>query len=195
MLRMLRREVHTRAVVIAWRGAGEGSARVLLYTEELGLVRAVVKSAREERSKLRPYLIPGTRGHYSLVKGQAEWRITGVGGAHTTYYECASDNARMSAERVLSLVRQFVQGEGKDEELFAALYEFLESLSALDQEDIQIAEYVAVLRVLAALGYVAKGDAAAFMSAEYTAALIVRARQERKNLVSLINRGISASGL
>ena len=52
-----KREVHTRAIVIARRSAGEGSVRVSLYTEELGLVSALVTSAREERSKLRPHLM------------------------------------------------------------------------------------------------------------------------------------------
>ena len=193
---MLKREVHTRGVVAARMAAGEGSVRVLMYTEELGLVRAVAKSAREERSKLRPYLLPGTRGAYSLVKGKAEWRVTGAVDAHTTYYECARDDQRASAERVLSLIRKFVHGEGADQELFTALYRFLESLPSLPERAVQIAEYVAVLRILAALGYVAKTDGVEeFMSAEYTAALLARAEVRRKDLVTLINHGLGASGL
>lgn len=192
----LKREVHTRGVVVARRAAGEGSARVLIYTEELGLIHAVAKSAREERSKLRPYLLSGTRGHYSFVKGKAEWRVTGAVGCRTVFYETEERAAHESATRVLALVRQFVHGEGKDEGLFTALYEFLESLHVLSVADIQIAEYVAVLRILAALGYVAKTDGVEeFMSAEYSAALLARATERRKDLVSLINHGLGASGL
>lgn len=182
-------------MVVARHAAGEGSARVLIYTEELGLVRAVATSGREERSKLRPYLLPGTRGMYSLVKGKAEWRVTGVVEGVCVFYEVPDTSAQQSAARVLSFVRQFVHGEGKDEELFSALHEFLESLPALAVQDAQIAEYVAILRILAALGYVAKGDAEEFMGAEYSAALFVRAREKRRSLVSLINRGLGASGL
>lgn len=193
---MLKREVHTRGVVIARHSAGEGSVRVTLYTEELGLVRAVAKSAREERSKLRPYLLTGTRGTYSLVKGKVEWRVTGAVDCRMTYYETDVREAQEAAERILAIVRQFVHGEGRDEELFIALYDFLQSLPELVKEDIQIAEYVAVLRILAALGYVAKTDGVEeFISAEYSAALLARANMRRKDLVSLINHGLGASGL
>lgn len=192
----LKREVHTRGVVVARHAAGEGSVRALIYTEELGLVRAAAKSAREERSHLRAHLIPGTRGTYSFVKGKVEWRVTGAVGTRATYYECARDDQRLSAERVLSLVRQCVHGEGSDQELFVALYDFLASLPALTEREVQIAEYVAVLRILAALGYVAKTDGVEeFMSAEYTAALLARAEARRRDLVALINHGLGASGL
>ncbi len=193
---MVRREVHTRAVVLAWRPAGEGSVRVLLYSEALGLVRVIAKSAREERSQLRPYLVPGTRGSYSLVRGKVEWRVTGVVGGRTSYFECARFDQHASAERVLLIMRQFVHGEGADPTLFAALHEYLEVLPALSEREVQIAEYVAVLRILAALGYVAKTDRVEeFVSAEFSAALLARAETRRRDLVALINRGFGASGL
>lgn len=193
---MLKREVHTRGVVVGRRAAGEGSVRVTLYTEELGLVTAVATSGREERSKLRAHLVVGTRGTYSLVKGKADWRVTGVVGARSTYFECTSDEQRQSAERVRVLLKQFVHGEGADAELFAALWEFLSALPTLSTDDVRVAEYVVVLRMLAALGYVAKGGTAdEFLGAEYTAALLVSAKEKRSDLVRLINDGIGASGL
>lgn len=193
---MLKRDVHTRGVVIARRAAGEGSVRVRIYTEELGLVNAVAKSGREERSKLRPYLLSGTRGTYSLVKGKVEWRVTGAVGCKTSYFETSEHTAHESGARVLSLLSQFIHGEGRDEDLFASLWEFLESVPTLPSADVRIAEYVAVLRILAALGYVAKTDGVEeFMSAEYTAALLQRAGERRKDLVALIHRGLSESGL
>lgn len=192
---MLKREVHTRGVVLARQAAGEGSVRVLIYTEELGLVRAAATSAREERSKLRPHLLSGTRGTYSLVKGKAEWRVTGAVGCAHTYYETQEHAAHESAARTVALIRQFVHGEGRDEGLFAAVWELLSSLPALSSKDIQIAEYVAVLRILAALGYVAKTGVEEFIEAEYTAALLARASDRKRDLVALINRGLGESGL
>ena len=41
------REITVRGVVIGRRPIGEGSARISLYTDALGLVSAVAKSARE----------------------------------------------------------------------------------------------------------------------------------------------------
>lgn len=193
---MHKREVHTRGVIIARRAAGEGSVRVQLYTEALGLVSAVAKSAREERSKLRPYLLPGTFGTYSVVKGKAEWRVTGVVGARTPYFACSRDDQRISAERVVQLVRTFVHGEGADEALFAAVWEFLSVVPTLSPDDTVIGEYVAALRILAALGYVAPTDETReFLSPEYSAALLAHARAKRKGLVEIINHGLGASGL
>lgn len=192
---MLKREEHTRGVVLARRASGEGSVRVLFYTEALGMVSAIAKSAREERSQLRPHLLPGTRGTYSFVRGRAEWRVTGAHGCAHTYYETSARVAHECATRVLGVVRQFVHGEGGDEALFSALWELLQSLPGLSADDIRVAEYVAVLRMLAALGYVAQTGVEEFMNAEYSAALLARARSERRALVSRINQGLGASGL
>ncbi|MEK7063631.1 MAG: DNA repair protein RecO [Patescibacteria group bacterium] len=192
---MQKREVHTRGVVVGRRAAGEGSVRVTLYTEELGLVSAVAKSAREERSKLRAHLVEGTRGTYSLVKGKEVWRLTGAVRTQNIFYESPGDGAA-SASRVLSLMRQFIQGEGADAELFASVWEYLEALPTLQADDIRIAEYIVVLRMLAALGYIARGGVAdELLGAEYSAALLVLARERRKELVKVINDGIGASGL
>jgi DNA repair protein RecO len=193
---MLKREVHTRGVVIGRRASGEGSARILIYTEELGLVRAIATSAREERSKMRPYLVTGTRGTYSLVKGKVEWRVTGVVQAHTSYYECASAAGQDAAMRVVALIEQFVQGDGADEGLFESVWEFLETVPTLSDTDVRIAEYVAVLRILAALGYVAKvGGMEEFMGPAYSAALLASAAEKRSELVQVITHGLGASGL
>ncbi len=193
---MQRREVHTRALVLGRRSAGEGSVRVTLYTEDLGLVSAVAKSAREERSKLRPHLVDGTRGTYSLVKGKEVWRLTGAVHATNSYFECATTEQRESSARVLSLLRQFIQGEGADADLFASVWEYLEALPTLSDVDVRVAEYVVVLRVLAALGYVARGNGVDdLLGAEYSAALLVIAKERQKDLVRMINEGIGASGL
>ena len=193
---MLKREVHTRGVVIARRAAGEGSLRVLIYTEELGLVVAVATSAREERSLLRAHLVEGCRATYSLVKGKRDWRVTGAVGARMSYFECTTDEQRQSSARVMALVRQFVHGDGVDEGLFLSVWEYLSALSTLGTSEVRIAEYVAVLRVLAAFGYVAKTDVVEeFIAPDYTAALLASASKKRSALVKVINHGLGASGL
>ena len=69
-------------------------------------------------------------------------------------------------------------------------------ITELPPDDVRIAEYVVVLRLLAALGYVAKsGSVEEFLGAEYTAAMLVSAKNRRGDLVRLINDGIGASGL
>lgn len=191
-----KREVHTRGIVIARRSAGEGSVRVSLYTEELGLVSALATSAREERSKLRPHLMVGTRGTFSLVKGKEVWRLTGAVGAVNTYFELETNDQRESSARVMALIRQFVRGEGHDEGLFESVWEYCAALRGVLGEDVRILEYVTILRILSALGYVAPADdITEFLGAPYSAALIASARERTKDLIRRINDGISVSGL
>lgn len=165
-----KREVTTRGIVIGRTQAGEGSLRAHLYTEELGLVSAIAKSAREERSKLRAYLTTGTCGMYSLVRGREYWRVTGAVGAVHSLMRRDPEEQGASA-RVIGVVRQLVHGEGANAALFAAFWEFLHNTNPL------VAEHRAVAHILASLGYVAASDL------------------DEPNLIEVINRGLAASGL
>lgn len=182
-------------MVLARHAAGEGSARVLLYTEDLGLVAALATSAREERSKLRAHLVVGTIGTFSLVKGKRDWRVIGAVRTHNIFYQCDRPDQRSSGARIIAMVRQFVHGEGADQDLYAALNEFFAALPALASKDIVVAEYVAALNILAALGYVSPEPVKEYLGAHYSAALLTAAAQKRQTLVKAINDGISASGL
>ncbi len=191
-----KREVHTRGLVLSRRQAGEGSLRIMLFTEELGLVTALATSAREERSKLRAHLVPGTRGTYSLVRGRDQWRVTGAVRTVNEYFAVQQEEVQKSFARVISFVRQFVRGEGKNDELFGRLWEYCGALHDVSAKDIRTLEYLVVLRTLAALGYVAPSDDEHdFIASPLTAALLMRAGARTGALVRHIHRGMSASGL
>jgi hypothetical protein len=191
------REITLRGIVVARRSSGEGSVRVSLYTDALGLVSALAKSAREERSKLRPHLQVGTLGTFTLVKGRDVWRITGALNAENSYFALAGKpEAQAASARVLSIVRQFVRGEGSDPYLFSALFDFFRALSGMGMEDMPAAECVAILRLLAALGYIGEDPRMApFLKISYAPALLADAKASRKYLVQFINEGIAVSGL
>jgi DNA repair protein RecO len=172
-----KRETTTRGIVTGRMQAGEGSARVLLYTEELGLVSAIAKSAREERSKLRPHLTIGTYGDYALVKGELGWRIVGATGTRNIHFILNDTAKQESCARVIGVVRSLVHGDGTNRELFEALWDFITTLPRIAIEDITPTEHRAVLGILAALGYVAQSD------------------MNHPDLVSIINKGLMASGL
>ena len=185
----------TRAVVIGRHASGEGSTRVVLYTEELGRVTAFARSGREERSKLRPHLVVGARGSYDLVKGKSEWRVTGAVGTENIFYSCQKDDSRTSAARTFALLRQLVHGETKDERLFSALNEYCIALPTLEGDSVRVAEYVVALNILAALGYVEESSVSDFIDTRYTAALLKNAADKQRTLVHAINEGIAASQL
>ncbi len=192
-----RRELSTRGVVIGRRAVSEGSARIFLYTETLGLLSAIAKSAREERSQLRPHLQWGTRGHFTLVLGRETWRVTGSSHTANIFFDLAENKiAKQTAARVLETVRQFVRGEQPDPEVFDTLFRFFEVLPLLSPAAAKEAEVLAVFRMLSALGYVEPDNLlTSFLAPSYDRALLDAAGKMRPRLVKAVNNGIAASGL
>jgi len=186
-----------RGIVVGVSPSGDGSLRVRMYTDVLGLVWAFAKSAREERSKLRAHLLSGTRGIFSLVKGRDTWRITGASATQNVHFASSgSSYAQTSAARVLSFVRQFVRVEGSDPYFFETLWNFFEGLPYPTEAIQRDAECVAILRMLAALGYVDPSPSLLpFLEEPYAPSLIKGSNASRAILVKAVNDGMSASGL
>lgn len=191
------REITVKGIVVGRRQSGEGSVRVSVYTDALGLISALAKSAREERSKLRPHLQAGTTGTFTFVKGRDVWRVTGAVRTSNVFFALgAKSDSQESVARVLKTVRHFIRGEGSDPYLFSVLFGFLNALPVLEDRFVVDAECVAVLRMLSALGYVRDDEQAhQFLSASYDTGSLEKAQRSRTHLVSLINEGINASGL
>lgn len=194
---MLRsREVNTRGIVIGRSSSGEGSVRAALYTEEFGFIWVLAKSAREERSKLRPHLQVGTIGYYTLVKGSYDWRVTGAVGTKNIYFELTGvDTAQKSATRVLSVVRQLMQGETPDPDTFNVLWKFLMSVTSIQEKDIPIAERLVLINILSHAGYVSETDLLNGVGEEYSIEFFDTLRPQEKKLTRIINKAFMASGL
>ena len=190
-------EITTNAIVIGRAQAGDGSVRVFLYTEHGGLLSALAKSGREERSKLRPHLQVGSFGSYSFVKGTQGWRVVGAVDTQNAYFDLHhSALAQRSVDQVLGIVRQLVRGEERNEELFESLWNFLHATKTLDEELLKTAEHVAVLRMVAALGY-ASLDANEVYSAStgYDLSVLESAKNQNRKIVRTINDALAISGL
>lgn len=186
-----------RGVVIRKTPAGDGSARVLLYTDSHGLLWAHAQSGREERSQLRPHIQLGARGLYSLVKGRDVWRLSGIARTENLHFALSENpKAQKTLQRVLLFVRQFVRGEGSDPYLFSVLWGFLDSLLLHTDDALTDAEHAVVLRMLAALGYVEGGEAVSrFLEVSYDSEVLADFSRNRKAVLSVINEGINVSGL
>ena len=191
------RNVTVRGVVVARHASGEGSVRVSLYTDLLGLVDPVAKSAREERSKLRAHLMVGTLGTFTLVRGEGVWRITGVVDATNIYFALSGKpRAQKAAAETLGIVRKFVRGEERDLYFFEVLSEFLRTLPGTSEDKVSLSECAAVLRMLAALGYVSRTRVPDdLFSVSYDTETLDRVSKDRTAIVKTINQAISASGL
>lgn len=187
-------KVTTRGIVLGNRAVGEGNLRTDFYTEKFGLVSALSRSGREERSQLRAHLQEGTAGLYSFVLGKNTWHVTGAFQTENIYF--SAPNTSDPTSRVIGIVRQLVHGEAGDESFFSSLWQFFNTLPTLSEEEARDAECLVVLRILSGLGYVADSQSMRdFVHSGYDAAVLHEARQARRSLVQTINEGIAASGL
>lgn len=216
---------HTPALVIGNSPRGEGSKVFSLFTRELGLIRAMATSVREERSKLRYGLQEFSLSEVTLVRGKEFWRVTNVTlleNLHTAFRD-VPDAALMFA-RVFRLLQRLVVGEERHEELFATVSEafsFLKTLpdANLANQDANAAnvagsvdspairrfasrvaevEIVLVLRILYLLGYLApRGEFGRVLSdiSLWDEALLTEARVFRTRALSDINHSLRQSQL
>lgn len=183
----MRHKYHTRALVLGRSPLSESASLIALLTEEFGLVRARAEGLRKPGAKLAHALQTFDLTDVTLVRGKEGWRLSGaLLEAHL--FESLTRASRTRASRVNGLFLRLVHGEGGDPALFSLWYEFLALLPRLSEEEQDAAECFFALRLLGHLGL----DAGAVPDDNGYAPL---APEERRSLVTRINRGIAASGL
>lgn len=188
----MRHKYTTCAIVLGRGPVREAGTLITLLTEDLGLVRARAEGVRKPGSKLTHALQTLSESEVVLLSGKEGWRLAGAV-LTENWFGTLSRAGRLRAGRVASLLLRLVQGEGGDSSLYAAYAGFLRALPALAEEDQDLAECLAALSILRALGL----DNAPLPAgnAPYALEALEAAKKERRDLIVRINRGIAASGL
>jgi len=189
----------TESLLLASYPLRESDRLVECFTKDFGLIRAIAKSAREERSKLRYALEPLSRATISLVRGRDVWRIRGAHHEESFYraFEDSPETLRMIGNTFV-LLRRLVTGEEENRELFCDLSEALIFLKegALSSEEIKAFESILVLRVLSRLGYrLPREDWTRYLSEPLSEDLIREFAPQRRLAVTLINETLTESQL
>lgn len=186
----------TEGVVLGKRGVGEAHTLVWILTHELGLIRGKATSARAEVSKLRYGLETLTVGRYSMVRGKAEWKLTGV--ENISHEITAGEpDRRTRAGKIAKLLLRLIHGEERVPALYTAVVGGLKAIAhSKTPEDADALETVLVLRVLAHLGYLPHTQALSqFIEGEYSLELAAEALKSRSVLIRAINESLIATGL
>lgn len=187
----------TEGIILKHLPVDEGSSRLFVLTEKLGLVVATARSSRLATSKLRSGLTEYSRSTVSCIRGKNGWKLTSSIPKHNYFWEL-SPSARVALARMSSVVLKMVQGEESHAQLFTVLEEAIAVLATLPADRVADLECLAVLRILCVLGYVDRtGEAARFVDdmSDWSEPLLGAVRDQRPRLVSLINAGFSASHL
>ena len=83
----------------------------LLFAREAGMVWALAKSVREERSKQRYALQEFSHIRATLIRGKNTWRVAGVEPHDNFYFKAANRDARNFIRSVVLLLRRVMHGE------------------------------------------------------------------------------------
>lgn len=188
----------TDGIILRKLQTGEANIVAFIFTKEFGLVRAVARSARSEKSKLRYGLEPLTSARFCLLRGKSEWRLTGVDTMTRLPPGKEFAYARRVCGRVSTLLSRLIQGQEPSKELFATVQEAFDVLSRIEtKEGAEAVECVLVLRILAHLGYLPRTpEMAPFLDQDlFSIELTDAAARSRSLLIKAINESLHASGL
>ncbi len=186
----MRHKYTTGGVVLARTPLREAGMLITLLTPDLGLVRARAEGVRRSGAKLAHALQTLCQSRLMLVRGREGWRITGAALDTNRFLELPpSERARVA--RVAQLLIRLVHDESNDPALHDTFTQFVTMLPTLSKGEGEIAELLVVLRLLATLGLVRE----ALPPPGYDASALRYGEEHRSELISRINRGITASGL
>ncbi len=143
---------HTHAFVLRQAESGEANRRVWLFTEEFGLVVAVVQGVRKVGAKLQMQLVDYAFVSVDLVRGRDVWRLVSISSAHAPLLHEPRKTLARSFVRSLGAVERFCHGEEANPALFAHLVACQNLLgeSGLDE---RAYDTVSLWKVMTILGY------------------------------------------
>lgn len=183
----MRHKYVTEAIVLQRAPLAEAASLVTLLTSEFGLVRARAEGLRKQGAKLAHALQTLDACTVTLVRGKEAWRLSGAL-LDEHWFSRLDRESRLRAGRVSGLLLRLVHGEASDPRLFALFARFLALLPDLPEESRDTLEIETALRMLALLGL----DAGPLPEIDAYEPL---GEEERRALVTRVNRGILASGL
>ncbi len=197
---MAHHRYQTQALVLGATPLGEANRFIDLFTKEFGRVRAVARSVREERSKLRFALQDFSLSDVSLVRGRDVWRVVGAQSVSNFYTDLShTEEGQALMIRLLSLLRRLLNGEEQNVELFTTVLSSLTFIRDIKQspEELHNLECLTVLRVLYNLGYLAKDthNADFLETYEVTTDLVTRLSPIRLSVIKQINTSLEESQL
>ena len=151
---------HTRyeseCFVLEAEERGEANAQYLLFTKDLGLLRASAQGVRLSQGKLRYSLQEFSKADVSLVRGKEFWRVVGAQSkVHLWMKQELSSSKLLLLAKIFKLVKRLVTGEEKNQTLYSILEEAVTYLQGreFNDEELLLLELLVVAHVLKQLGY------------------------------------------
>lgn len=155
-------KIHTtEAIVVGSEPFAEANRWFLLFTPDLGLIRARAQGVRKAESKLKTQVLLFNCIAVSLVAGRDGWHLVGAESTQEILGVLKSPTKRELCAKLSRLLVRLIAGEEPNEQLYRGIKNSLVYLSETKFTETEIYQYelILVLRVLANLGYVSQQKA------------------------------------
>jgi len=189
---------HTHGFVLSSRNVGEANKILMIYTREIGLVRAVVQGIRLNKSKLRFTLQDLSYVNVDLVKGKEIWRVTSAKPISSFSLARRNTKSLILITRVSKLLERLCPGEVSNEEIFDDLIQALYILdnTEIDPQSRLALELHLILRIMNSLGYIGDSDILSkYLSSSFDISKTESLLKERQSIISHINKALTESQL
>ena len=189
---------HTHGIILASRNIGEANKMLVIYTREMGLIRAVAQGIRLAKSKLRFALQDLSYAKIDLVRGREVWRVTSATILSSFPLARADRASILLIARVSKLIERLCDGEDKNETIFD---DCVSAFKCLDIEIIEPSvrealELHLVLRIMNTLGYIGESDILArYLTSSFDVSNTEALLSERQSIVMHINQALRESHL
>jgi DNA repair protein RecO (recombination protein O) len=189
---------HTHGFILSSRNTGEANKILIIYTREMGLVRAAAQGIRFYKSKLRFSLQDFSYANIDLVRGRDIWRVTSALNISSFPYARSSRQSLLLISRVSLLIERLCDGEEPNEDIFD---DFIQALYLLDDINIsstsrEALELHLVLRIMNTLGYIGESNTLKnYLSSSFDETKIKSLLKERSSIIAHINRALNESQL
>jgi DNA repair protein RecO (recombination protein O) len=145
------RSRRVEAIVLKHLDWGEADRLLVLFSREMGKIRAVAKGARKMRSRKAGHLEPFTRVVLQLAKGRDLWIVTQAE-MQEAYQGLREDLVRTAyASYVVELLDRFTYEEGENTAIYRLLCETLQRVA--QDQDVFLAVRYYEIRILDLLGF------------------------------------------
>lgn len=189
---------HTHGFILSSRNVGEANKLLMIYTREMGLVRAVAQGIRFHKSKLRFTLQDLSYVNVDLVKGRDIWRVTSARHISSFPFARANTQSLILITRVSKLIERLCPGEVENEVIFD---DFIQGLHILDNTDVsresrEALELHLILRIMNSLGYIGDSDILTeYLSTSFDINKTDALLKERRSIIAHINKALNESQL
>lgn len=145
----------TEALVMRTVAYGESEAQKIIFTKDLGLIRARVQSIRRISSRLRFSLQDFNHSKISFVHGKGGWKIVSAKLETDLYSEFKNEKEKVILlGKIFLLTERLTPQEEKNSDIYNALLHSIAALKKYSQkEEIQSIECMYILKLLHYLGY------------------------------------------